>query len=274
MMQFAFCPSPPDISPFVLGFAERRDVEPLGQALELPLASPLLQFILRGHYSVRRLSSVGSSETAPDVALWGSTGSALSGSHTEPLHVFVVILTNRGVTSLARVWPGEIADRRIAFDALWPKEASVVEELRAADSFSARVNTATAWLRALRRPSRIKDWLVLELADQIVSGDVRGAVGQIAALAGVSPRTLHRSFDRAIGCTPKASLRMARFQRALRQLHPRPWRGQAHDDALLEYFDQSHFLRDFVQMASVSPRQYLMAKRRVGDRLVNTVYGL
>ena len=274
MMHFDIWPAPPDLAPFVLGFAERRDGEALGRALELPFASPLLQFILRGRYCVQRLSSSDGFERAPDAALWGSSGSAVLGRHTEPLHVFVVILTNKGAASFARLRPSEITDRRLALDALWPTETFLIDQLASAGSFAARVSAVSVWLRELSRPVYSKDWPILDLADQIASGRVRGTVGPIAASAGIDASTLRRTFERVIGRTPKASLRLARLQRALVQIHPQPWRNAAEEDALLEYFDQSHFMKDFVQLATVRPRQYLLAKRQVGDPLVNTIYGL
>ena len=53
-MEFEFASSPPDLAPLVAGFAERRDSTPLGVALELPQQRALLQFILRGNYSMSR----------------------------------------------------------------------------------------------------------------------------------------------------------------------------------------------------------------------------
>lgn len=274
MMHFKFSSSPPDLAPLVVGFAERHDETALGEALELPFANPLLQFILRGHYAVRRLSTRDAFERAPNAALWGSAGSAAIGRHTEPLHVFVVILTNKGVASLARFPPSRIVDLRVAFDAVWPSETFLLDQIVSAGSFAERVCVATAWLREVCPSANTGDGPVLHLADEIAAGRVRGPVGPIAAKVGVDTSTLRRMFEKVVGRTPKASLRLARLQRALVRIHPQPWRREADDDALLEYFDQSHFMKDFMQLATVGPRQYLLAKRKVGDPLVNTIYGL
>ena len=60
--------------------------------------------------------------------------------------------------------------------------------------------------------------------------------------------------------TPKLFLRIQRFQRAFARA------GEAHTPAWAQlrtrcgYFDQSHLIRDFVELAGVTPAEY--ARRR------------
>jgi AraC-like DNA-binding protein len=115
----------------------------------------------------------------------------------------------------------------------------------------------------------------LAIADRILGGVFRGPTPTIAEQTGMRLRTLRKHFDRSVGQSPKQLLRVARLQRALRQLHPRPWSGlrDSHlDDIRLEYFDDSHFAKDFKMLTSMSPQAYRKSKLRSGDPLINTVY--
>ena len=272
-IEFQFEPSAPDLAPYVVGFAERRDAECFGDALELPLLNPLLQFFIRGDYRVGQ-GAQGPFEAVPRVALWGTTGAAMFARHAQSLHVFVVILTNLGLARLTGVRPAELADRRTAFADVWPREPHLLDQIEAAGSFSLRIKAASAWLRALQAHPNSADAPILSLADSIADGESFGTVDAVAARAGLPARSLRRNFEKIVGRAPKETLRIARLQRVIRQLHPHPWRRADRRDALLEYFDDSHCARDFAQLTTLTPRQFVLAKRRTGDPLVNTVCGL
>jgi len=260
-----------DIAHLAAGFAERRDSAISGVALELPQQRPLLQFFLQGSYSMCRLTSERDWEPVPGAAVWGASRIARLGRSESPLRVFVVILTQVGLSTLTRSSPAALAGERIAFRDIWPRESSLPDRIVEAPGFGARVDIVTDWLRRSPGPSRQHRTLLL--ADHIADGLLRGPVSVLARRTGQDLRTLRRRFRAALGSGPKASLRFARLQRALSQLHPRPWSGATREDVLLEYFDDAHFSKDFLRLATISPHQYRQAKLKFGDPLVNTVYG-
>jgi methylphosphotriester-DNA--protein-cysteine methyltransferase len=68
---------------------------------------------------------------------------------------------------------------------------------------------------------------------------------------GLGRRTAERLFQRHVGLTPKRLQRILRVQAVLRRVHG----GSPFVDATLDagYYDQPHFLRDFRDLAGVSP---------------------
>jgi len=81
-------------------------------------------------------------------------------------------------------------------------------------------------------------------------------VGEVAAAAGVSARQVERLFARFLGVSPRAALRVVRFQRALGALMRDPGVSLAEVGAGAGYFDQAHFIRDFRKMTGGVPRGY------------------
>lgn len=86
-------------------------------------------------------------------------------------------------------------------------------------------------------------------------------VPQLAALAGVSERTLHRLCLHTFGFAPKRLMRLQRFLDTLGQV--RSAIGGAVGEAIQGYFDQAHFYRDFREFMGMSPRAYFRDPRRL-----------
>jgi len=79
------------------------------------------------------------------------------------------------------------------------------------------------------------------------------SVAELAGEVGVSPRQLQRRFGNAVGLSPKQFARIRRFRSAMSELlspNPRTWSAVA---AELGYADQSHLVREFVQLGGRPP---------------------
>jgi len=88
-------------------------------------------------------------------------------------------------------------------------------------------------------------------------------VGAIRESLGVTERTLQRSFNYAVGLTPKQAIRVARFRHAVALLAGREPPSLARLSVLTGYVDQPHFTRDFHALAGLTPGAYA-AERLVG----------
>lgn len=81
------------------------------------------------------------------------------------------------------------------------------------------------------------------------------SVGELADRVGIAERQLHRLSSRLFGFAPKTLLRRQRFLRTLEVIMRdplRPWSGAL--DA--QYYDQSHFNRDFRATFGMTPEAY------------------
>lgn len=102
---------------------------------------------------------------------------------------------------------------------------------------------------------RTADRLAGTAASVIRTMHGRVSISRLAARLGVTVRTLGRSFDRAMGITPKTLARVTRLGRAAAMLRE----GAAGADAALEagFFDQAHMTNEFRSMAGLSPSRWL-----------------
>jgi AraC-like DNA-binding protein len=85
---------------------------------------------------------------------------------------------------------------------------------------------------------------------------------------GISQKHLDEQFRQLVGVSPKTLARIYRFQEALGSIDPlRPfdWASVAH---AAQYYDQSHFNKDFAAFTGFNPTEYLRLRRQAfGDTL-------
>ena len=155
-----------------------------------------------------------------------------------------------------------IAGRIVALEDLWGDAAArrLCDRLAdARDTFAAGavLETAIAERLALADGRRARPHLALAAAARLTSADVNA----VAIDLGVSERHLRRVFREAVGVSPKAFSKLARFGRALhaaREVHPASWASIA---AAAGYYDQAHLIADFRAIAGVTPRALLVELR-------------
>lgn len=82
----------------------------------------------------------------------------------------------------------------------------------------------------------------------------------------VSERTLERLSKQYIGMSPKLYARIVRFQSSLAILRHRPFDNLSMVAHQCNYFDQSHFIRDFKSFTGCSPHFFLQNSE---ERLAN-----
>lgn len=189
-----------------------------------------------------------------------SSGAAVAGAyrrpfmfdtHAEASVVGVHFKPGRAGVVLG-VPPGELVDRHVDLEALWGRRARELRErLCAAPTTEQRFAILEAELVA-RLGARREHPAVAYALDGLARPDAR--VADIADGASLSQRRLIELFTAAVGLTPKRFGRIARFHRAT-ALARRPavdWTRVAH---ACGYYDQAHLIRDFRELADVTPTE-------------------
>ncbi|WOA54515.1 AraC family transcriptional regulator [Dickeya solani] len=150
---------------------------------------------------------------------------------------------------------GELAGQEIAFQDAAPGAGRLVERLADSRDFGEQVSLFLAYFS--RQMDRVSPPLLLQMIDLIMAHDGVIRVEQLERKTLYSARYIHRLFHDYCGMSTKAFCRTIRFQRALSLLN----QGDAQNMAMLAqrlgYADQSHFLREFKDFASCSPKAYL-----------------
>jgi AraC-like DNA-binding protein len=141
-----------------------------------------------------------------------------------------------------------LADARDTVDAAVVLDAAIAERLLATQGMHARAAVQ----------------LALAAADKLT----RANVSTVAAELGVSERHLRRSFLEAVGVSPKAFAKLARFHRALGAARREADAGWAGIAAAAGYYDQAHLISEFRAIAGVTPRALLSELRATSTTAV------
>jgi methylphosphotriester-DNA--protein-cysteine methyltransferase len=82
------------------------------------------------------------------------------------------------------------------------------------------------------------------------------SVSAAAREAEVSPKKLIRLFAEEVGMTPKAYLRVSRFQRVLARIHAAQSVDWMEEVERHGYYDQPHFIHEFREFSGFTPTEY------------------
>lgn len=152
----------------------------------------------------------------------------------------------------------ELTDRHVGLAALWSPVA--------ADRLRDALCSATT---AAQRFAILQRTLVHHLVPSLAARGCAGAllaqpqarVGEVARRCGRSHRGFIAAFSAEVGLTPKLFQRIRRFQQALALADGGGKPDWAQLALACGYFDQSHLIRDFVQLAGVTPAEYARLRR-------------
>jgi AraC-like DNA-binding protein len=157
----------------------------------------------------------------------------------------------------------ELVDRHVDLDALWG--ARSVRELREriceARTTERRFQILEATLAARLRDRRMHPSVAYAL--DVLAGD--GArIAAIAKETGASQRRLIEHFTAAVGLTPKRFGRIMRFHRAtaLARTSTLEWARLAQECG---YYDQAHLIREFRDLAEMTPTDVVRASTHVQE---------
>lgn len=254
-MTIAWCSAHPNLQPAVIGFVERAEEGRAGPAVEMPFATPVIHVPIDDLAAVTKIST--GLRSARSIAR-GPTG-----------RMFVIALRFTGAHRLASSNLDAAVDSFLPLDApLWSR---LQRKLVDSADFEARVGIAQAALHEFLARRIVPRRSCLAAADVVVSDRFAGSVAQLAARFGLEERTLRNQFRHELGWTPKRLLRVARFNRLVRAIHPSPWGGRHAHDARLEFHDEAHLYHEFRALTGMSPRAFVEAKSRDGDALLHSV---
>jgi AraC-like DNA-binding protein len=151
-----------------------------------------------------------------------------------------------------------LAGRHVPLDQVWGDAAAkrLLDQLavmRAPADAAAIVERAIEARVAAAGEHRAGSWLAFEAAERLASASVNAVADDL----GVSERHLRRVFRDAVGLSPKAFAKLARFHRALDAARSNRRASWASIAAATGYYDQAHLIDEFRAIAGVTPRALL-----------------
>jgi AraC-like DNA-binding protein len=215
-------------------------------------------------------------ETLPFPSVHLTVQRGFSGVFGVPRSRFTVRLEGSGHVLGVRFRPGafhafvpypvsRLADRRLDLrDVFGPAGDDLERRILAMDGDDERVSAAESFLRE-RAPAEPDDTVeqVNRLIQQVVDDRSITRVDELVARAGVSKRTLQRTFARYVGASPKWVIQRYRLQEAAERLATGEAVSLAELALDLGYCDQAHFIHDFKALVGLSPTEY--ARKAAGS---------
>jgi AraC-like DNA-binding protein len=180
------------------------------------------------------------------------------------MHFVGVSFKPGGAFPFLRLPLSELHNQVVSLDAIWGSAAAELRErLYAATKVQARFALCEQFLlKCLREAPRGLN--AVQYAIREITR--RHGVVSIRTLSddmGISQKHLITQFNQLVGAPPKAMARLSRFAHMLDSIHPlQPpeWTQVAHQ---FDYYDQSHFNRDFEMFTGHSPTDYWRLRRQV-----------
>jgi AraC-like DNA-binding protein len=170
--------------------------------------------------------------------------------------VFGVKFTPAGFYPFLGAPVSRVTDTSVGLRAVFGSAGdTLARAIRASRTDASRIALVEAFLRNCNpRPERT----VVRVSALVFAAANDGTilrVEDLAARAGMTPRTLQRLFVKYVGVTPKWVIRRYRLHEAAERLAGGAV-GQAALALSLGYSDQAHFIRDFKAVVGTSPAAY------------------
>jgi AraC-like DNA-binding protein len=188
-----------------------------------------------------------------------------SGVRTEPITIpsgdgatMMVIAFKKGMAAAFFPFPmDEMRDTVLDADLVWGGDFALLRErLLEAKIVEDRFRIVEDFLLVKFRSKLDVNPCVAFAVGEMVRRPDEWNIRRMNAKIGYSQKHFTEMFRRHVGVTPKAYLKIMRFQKAVRTIGNSAeidWRTVAHECG---FYDQSHFINDFRHFSGFTPEQY------------------
>jgi AraC-like DNA-binding protein len=249
-LQYAEFPPPPALRRVVKCIWRLRGPAASASAPEPVIPDGCVEVVLNCGDPFRRYHERGS-EVQPIRLLAGQLTRAVSIAPTGRVDLWGIRFHPWGAAPFLGVAGSDLCDRMLPLDAV-----SGVDPLRSwifdGETDAARARLLGAALLDRLPRVRAVDAKVPALA-ALAAHDGVSTVKKLASISGLSVRRVQTLFAENVGISPKALMRLARFQRAIALARRSATMSLARVAAESGYFDHAHLVRDARDIAGMTP---------------------
>jgi AraC-like DNA-binding protein len=205
---------------------------------------------------------------------WRLSGAIISGAHgrgftpdaTKETFVIGVHFKPGGAFPFLGLPADDLADTHVDLETLWGASAGRLRErLCEARTSAERFQLLQEALLSRLGHGAEQHYAVSAALEMFEKKQAGPRVSEAAKYLGLSQRRFIQVFKSEVGMTPKLFSRIQRFQQTrtfIQHNHSINWADLAVD---FGYFDQSHFIREFLEFSGLSPTDYLNHHKRFAE---------
>lgn len=266
-MKYVEYPLSPLLKPFVNRVWEFEMAVPMGEVIHQPdccTATTHFMFNLKPPFKTKRGDQlIQANATNLITPLTQPVINMLEGTH---LHIGVEFT----ITGFYRLWQIPLNAITLSDTALYdlqavigPEALGVYNQLGEAQTTDQRFDLMEKFLLRHINSKPTKAGLV-EGVERLIQQEPESVlIDKLIKQLYCSESTLLRHFNEQLGISPKTYLRIQRFQRVRNQLLEKPgWRWQT-GLVNVDYYDQAHFIKEFMAFSGRSPSSYKTSMNEV-----------
>ncbi|WNQ09869.1 AraC family transcriptional regulator [Paenibacillus aurantius] len=145
-------------------------------------------------------------------------------------------------------------------------------QLEEQSSDEERINRLLHFLMVTKQQYGKQDELIERTLGYIREEIASVSVKELIAAFSISERQFQKRFLRAVGMTPQLFIRIRRVNEALRMMHSGEYERLSDVAYALNYYDQSHFIREMKSFSWVSPKHMTMRVSEFHSDLAGSSY--
>jgi AraC-like DNA-binding protein len=185
--------------------------------------------------------------------------------------VFSVRFHPDGFLPFATLPIKDIENKAVSLEKLFGEIGQEIEhKILNTDSTSERINHIEIFLLSRLTDIQTIDRIVKSTVDTILTANGQFSIDELSKQININRRQLERKFSASIGLSPKQLSKTVRLQATLKMLLNKKFTSLTSLAYEGEYYDQSHFIKDFKEFTCLTPKEFYSSNLKMSSLFYGT----